>query len=152
MSRHELVERVRDRLANSGTALDPAEVVRALREEGRPVGDAEALAVLDDLRRDVLGAGPLEPLLSAEGVTDVLVNGPGRVYVDRGGGARAHRCDVPRRRRRAPPRAATGVKGRTAAGRRDALRGPPAARRDPLPRGARAARQTRHRALAADPS
>ncbi len=86
MSRQDLLERVRDRLASSGTALDPTEVARALREEGRPVGDAEALAVLDDLRRDVLGAGPLEPLLRRDGVTDVLVNGPDRVYVDRGEG------------------------------------------------------------------
>lgn len=86
MSRQDLLERVRDRLASTGTALDPAEVARALREEGRPVGDAEALAVLDDLRREVLGAGPLEPLLRAEGVTDVLVNGPSQVYVDRGEG------------------------------------------------------------------
>jgi pilus assembly protein CpaF len=50
------------------------------------VGDATVLAVLDELRRDVLGAGPLEPLLRMPGVTDVLVNGPGAVYVDRGDG------------------------------------------------------------------
>lgn len=86
MSTDGLLERVRDRLAASGTPLDPAEVARALREEGRPVGDAEALAVLDRLRRDVLGAGPLEPLLREEGVTDVLVNGPGQVFLDRGAG------------------------------------------------------------------
>ena len=86
MSRQDLLERVRDRLASSGTPLDPAQVARALREEGRPVGDAEALAVLDDLQREVLGAGPLEPLLRSDGVTDVLVNGPDRVYVDRGVG------------------------------------------------------------------
>jgi pilus assembly protein CpaF len=86
VSRQALLERVRDRLATSGTTPDPVEVARALREEGRPVGDAEVLSVLDDLRRDVLGAGPLEPLLRAEGVTDVLVNGPDQVYVDRGDG------------------------------------------------------------------
>jgi pilus assembly protein CpaF len=86
MSRQELLERVRDRLASSGVAPGPAEVARALREEGRPVGDSEALAVLDGLQRDVLGAGPLEPLLRADGVTDVLVNGPRHVYVDRGNG------------------------------------------------------------------
>ncbi len=86
MSRQDLLERVRDRLATDGTAPGPAEVARALRHEGRPVGDAEALAVLDELRREVLGAGPLEPLLREDGVTDVLVNGPGQVYVDRGDG------------------------------------------------------------------
>ena len=50
------------------------------------MGDAEVLAVLDDLRRDVLGAGPLEPLLRLEAVTDVLVNGPEHVYADTGEG------------------------------------------------------------------
>ena len=50
------------------------------------MGDAEALAVLDELQRDVLGAGPREDLLRERGVTDVLVNGPAQVYVDRGGG------------------------------------------------------------------
>jgi pilus assembly protein CpaF len=86
VSRQELLERVRDRLATAGTPLDPLQVARALSEEGRPVGDAEALAVLDELQRDVLGAGPLEALLREEGVTDVLVNGPAQVYVDRGDG------------------------------------------------------------------
>ncbi len=86
MSRQDLLERVRERLANSGAPLGPTEVARALREEGRPVGHAEALAVLDDLQREVLGAGPLEPLLRRPGVTDVLVNGPAEVYVDCGDG------------------------------------------------------------------
>lgn len=86
MSRQELLERVRDRLVTSGVPLDPDQVARALREEGRPVGDTEALEVLDQLRRDILGAGPLEPLLRRPGVTDVLVNGPDHVYVDCGDG------------------------------------------------------------------
>jgi pilus assembly protein CpaF len=50
------------------------------------VGDATVLAVHETLRRDVVGAGPLEPLLRLEGVTDVLVNGPDQVFVDRGSG------------------------------------------------------------------
>ena len=82
----EVVERVRDRLARDGAAFGPGAVARALREDGRPVGDATVLAVLDALRSDVVGAGPLEPLLRLEGVTDVLVNGPEGVYVDRGAG------------------------------------------------------------------
>ncbi len=61
-------------------------VAHALRDQGRPVGDATVLAVHDLLRQDVLGAGPLEPLLRLPGVTDVLVNGAAAVYVDRGAG------------------------------------------------------------------
>ncbi|MDQ3616347.1 MAG: TadA family conjugal transfer-associated ATPase [Actinomycetota bacterium] len=82
----DVVERVRERLARDGSALSPSLVARALRDEGRPVGDATVLAVLDALRLDVLGAGPLEPLLRLEGVTDVLVNGPGQVFLERGSG------------------------------------------------------------------
>jgi pilus assembly protein CpaF len=82
----EVVERVRDRLARNGAALTPRLVAEALREEGRPVGDSTVLAVHEVLLRDVVGAGPLEWLLRSEGVTDVLVNGPDSVYVDRGEG------------------------------------------------------------------
>ncbi len=81
-----VVEEVRERLARDGAPLTPAVVAAALRGRGRPVGDATVLAVLDVLRRDVVGAGPLEHLLRSEGVTDVLVNGPDAVYVDRGEG------------------------------------------------------------------
>ncbi len=81
-----LVDAVRDRLAGDPGELTPHRVALALREAGRPVGDATVLAVHEALRRDVLGAGPLEPLLRTPGVTDVLVNGAERVYLDRGSG------------------------------------------------------------------
>jgi pilus assembly protein CpaF len=81
-----LVETVRERLARSPGELTPHRVAEALRESGRPVGDATVLEVYEALRHDVAGAGPLERLLRLPGVTDVLVNGPDRVYVDRGAG------------------------------------------------------------------
>ena len=77
---------VRDRLARSPGDLTPHRVAEALRESGRPVGDAAVLEVYEALRRDVVGAGPLEPLLRTPHVTDVLVNGADEVYLDRGGG------------------------------------------------------------------
>ncbi len=81
-----VVEEVRERLARSPGDLTPHRVAEALRAAGRPVGDAMVLAVHEALRRDVVGAGPLEPLLRTPGVTDVLVNGADAVYLDRGGG------------------------------------------------------------------
>ena len=88
----DLVEDVRERLAREAAPLTPHRVAEALRATGRPVGDATVLAVHEALRRDVVGAGPLEPLLRLPDVTDVLVNGPDAVYVDRGAGL--ERVDV----------------------------------------------------------
>ncbi|MGZ4495270.1 MAG: ATPase, T2SS/T4P/T4SS family [Nocardioides sp.] len=81
-----VVDEVREQIARSGAVLTPALVAAALRERGRPVGDVAVLAVHDQLRQDVHGAGPLEPLLRTPGVTDVLVNGAAEVYLDRGRG------------------------------------------------------------------
>jgi pilus assembly protein CpaF len=81
-----VLDAVREQLARAGAPLTPDVVARALRDQGRPVGDATVLAVHDLLREDVLGAGPLEPLLRLPGVTDVLVNGADAVYLDRGEG------------------------------------------------------------------
>lgn len=80
------VELVRDRLAREPGELTPHRVAAALRSAGRPVGDLTVRSVHETLRRELLGAGPLEPLLRDHEVTDVLVNGPDAVYVDRGAG------------------------------------------------------------------
>lgn len=82
----ELVEEVRAWLAREAAPLTPEQVSLALRSGGRPIGDATVLAVHDALQRDVVGAGPLEPLLRLPGVTDVLVNGAEQVWIDRGEG------------------------------------------------------------------
>ncbi|MDO7868490.1 TadA family conjugal transfer-associated ATPase [Nocardioides jiangxiensis] len=82
----ELVDEVRSHLARGGLAVTPHAVAAALRAAGRPVGDATVLAVHEALRAESVGVGPLEPLLRLPGVTDVLVNGPRDVWVDRGAG------------------------------------------------------------------
>src|SRR5215207_4130510 len=82
----ELLERVRGTLAAQGSSPTPARVAAALRADGGVFGDSTVLAVVAALRREALGAGPLDELLSEPGVTDILVNGPGEVYVDRGSG------------------------------------------------------------------
>lgn len=82
----DLLDAVRLRLAASGDEPTPAAVAAALRAQGRLLGDAEVLDVVTALRSEMVGAGPLEPLLADEDVTDVLVNGPDEVWVDRGAG------------------------------------------------------------------
>jgi pilus assembly protein CpaF len=77
---------VRDRLAGIGREYTPVDVAAAMRAEGLAVSDSAVLDTVESLRRHSVGAGPLEPLLREPGVTDVLVNGPGQVFVDRGAG------------------------------------------------------------------
>ncbi len=85
----DLVDRVRGRLASSGTEITSAEVARAVREEaGGIVGDADVLDALRLMRQEFVGAGPLDPLLRAPGTTDVLVTGPTQVWRDGDGGLR----------------------------------------------------------------
>ncbi|WP_367432412.1 TadA family conjugal transfer-associated ATPase [Streptomyces celluloflavus] len=81
-----LLELVRRRLAETGAEPTPARVAVALRAEGKLLGDAEVLGVVAALRSEMVGSGPLEPLLAAPDVTDVLVTAPDEVWVDRGGG------------------------------------------------------------------
>lgn len=77
---------VRDRLSGLGRHYTPADVATAMRAEGLIVSDAAVLDTVEALRRHSVGAGLLEPLLHEPGVTDVLVNGPDQVFVDRGAG------------------------------------------------------------------
>ena len=41
--------------------------------------------LLDDICNDVLGYGPLEPLLARDEISDIMVNGSGTVYIEVGG-------------------------------------------------------------------
>ncbi|MDT4911259.1 MAG: pilus assembly protein CpaF [Pseudonocardiales bacterium] len=78
----ELVDRVRRRLA-----VEPSGLEDAVRSEADGIVDDAVLAALRrDVDAELHGAGPLEPLLATPGVTDVLVNGPDAVWLDRGGG------------------------------------------------------------------
>lgn len=82
----DLLERVRSSLAAEAGPPTPARLAAALRSEGAVLGDAAVLEVSKQLRSEISGAGPLEALLREPGVTDVLVNCPDEVWVDRGAG------------------------------------------------------------------
>ncbi|MBY0423292.1 MAG: CpaF family protein, partial [Parvularculaceae bacterium] len=46
---------------------------------------AEQEALLQDICNDVLGYGPLEPLLARDDIADIMVNGSNRVFIEVGG-------------------------------------------------------------------
>lgn len=81
-----LVERVRARLLAVDGDATPGRVAAALRDEGLVLGDDAVLDMVRRLRQEMVGAGPLEPFLSESDVTDVLVNGPESIWIDRGRG------------------------------------------------------------------
>lgn len=82
-----LLGRVRERLVSEGGTPTAARVATALREAGGSLhSDVEVRDVLRGLQSEIVGAGPLQPFLNDPLVTDVLVNGPDEVWVDRGTG------------------------------------------------------------------
>jgi len=84
--REALVDAVRLRLAEAGAQPGTSEVAAALRAQGHPYGATEVVELVRQLRSEMVGAGPLDALLADPAVTDVLVNGPNEVWMDRGSG------------------------------------------------------------------
>jgi pilus assembly protein CpaF len=58
---------------------------RLLGEEQAPLGLTSRQTVVKRIEDEVLGLGPLEPLLSDKTISDILVNGSSQVYVERRG-------------------------------------------------------------------
>ena len=65
------------------------QVETAVSEElaGRqtPLTRDERRRIVREIVDDILGYGPIEPLLADESISEVMVNGPERIYVERGG-------------------------------------------------------------------
>jgi pilus assembly protein CpaF len=91
-----LFDRVRERLATESATLRPTAMAAAIRaESGGMLGDADVLSNLRLVETELTGAGILEPLLRAEGTTDVLVSAPDQVWVDDGNGLRRSEIRFP---------------------------------------------------------
>ena len=101
---HDLRRRIQDQLLD---ALDPRinvsqpDAVRAkIREEFEQIlsegsiilSRAEKKQLFEHIAADILGLGPIQPLLEDETITEVMVNGAGNVYVERNG--RLERTEV----------------------------------------------------------
>ncbi|MEV4156322.1 TadA family conjugal transfer-associated ATPase [Nocardia salmonicida] len=83
----DLLERVRERLAEHPGVPDAAQLAAAIRTEaGGVLADTDLLRALRLLQTEMTGAGLLEPLLHDPRVADVLVTAPDSVWVDRGRG------------------------------------------------------------------
>jgi len=97
-------KRVQDRLLSE---LDPrldlsrtAEVRQQVQEvfntiletEKIVLSRAERLRLFEAIAAEILGYGPIEPLLRDDTITEIMVNGPKQVYIERGG--KLYKTDV----------------------------------------------------------
>jgi len=98
--REELLHNVRLRLQEEivgafNTLVDatPAEarakieglVDRVMVAQGFVVTRDERLRLILEMVNDVTGLGPLEPLLNDDSITEIMVNGPSQIYIERAG-------------------------------------------------------------------
>lgn len=94
----ELKQRIHDRLLQrlDFTAmglLDPIMlrpqlamlIMEILEEEHIPFGDVDRESIITDVMNEVVGLGPLEPLLQDQTVSDILANTAEHIYVERSG-------------------------------------------------------------------
>ncbi len=81
-------------------ALEPAMVSAkvtaaindTLDEEGRLLTELDRARLVNEIKNELLGLGPLEPLLHDDEITDIMVNGHNQVYVEKFG--KLHASDV----------------------------------------------------------
>jgi pilus assembly protein CpaF len=62
-----------------------AAISAILDDEGRLLTDTDKTHLIEEIKNELLGLGPLEPLLWDDEITDILVNGHNQVYVEKGG-------------------------------------------------------------------
>ncbi|WP_298816849.1 CpaF family protein [Chloroflexus sp.] len=93
----ELRARVQDRLINElSSQLDPnnpAKVRKQVEEIFNSILDGESIVLsraerqrlFESIAADIIGLGPIEPLLADEDVSEIMVNGPKQVYIEKKG-------------------------------------------------------------------
>lgn len=75
-----------DKMSHDQIVKDVSEIVaELLQTEGEVLNRNERAALCNDVLDELLGLGPLEPLLKDETITDILVNGCESVFVERYG-------------------------------------------------------------------
>ena len=75
-----------DKMSSDEFRKEVGKLIRELlAKESKPLNQREQTQLINDILDEVLGLGPLEPLLKDDSVTDILVNGYNQVFVERGG-------------------------------------------------------------------
>lgn len=81
-----LLETVRESVMADAGPVTPSRVAAAVQATGKLLGTAGSLAAVERISAELNGLGPLQELTRDESVTDIFVNAPDSVWVDRGKG------------------------------------------------------------------
>ncbi|MET3901980.1 TadA family conjugal transfer-associated ATPase [Paenarthrobacter sp. 4246] len=81
-----LLETVRESVLAGNGPVTPSTVAAAVQASGRLLGTAGALEAAESINAELNGLGPLQQLAQNPAVTDIFVNGPNSVWLDRGQG------------------------------------------------------------------
>ncbi|MFJ6456629.1 TadA family conjugal transfer-associated ATPase [Paenarthrobacter sp. NPDC091669] len=81
-----LLETVRESVLAGNGPVTPSTVAAAVQASGRLLGTAGALEAAESINAELNGLGPLQQLAQDPAVTDIFVNGPTSVWLDRGQG------------------------------------------------------------------
>jgi pilus assembly protein CpaF len=61
------------------------EVQRILNQKAYPLTSEEKSSIIDDIINDVTGYGPIEEFLDDDEITEIMVNNPQKIYVEKAG-------------------------------------------------------------------
>ncbi|MFJ4209749.1 TadA family conjugal transfer-associated ATPase [Paenarthrobacter sp. NPDC089675] len=81
-----LLEVVRESVLDGHGPVTPSTVAAAVHASGKLLGTAGALEAAESIDAELNGLGPLQQLARDPAVTDIFVNGPDSVWLDRGHG------------------------------------------------------------------
>ncbi|MEM7141274.1 MAG: ATPase, T2SS/T4P/T4SS family [Actinomycetota bacterium] len=79
----DLVARLHRRMLDR--ASSPGDAAALVRDAAPLLGDDDRAAVTRELLARLTGLGPLDPFMIEPGITEIMVNGPGPVWVERAG-------------------------------------------------------------------
>jgi pilus assembly protein CpaF len=90
---HDVITRLGPRLFTAAAGETSGELADRVREsveeaialDKTPLTRQERARIAREIADDILGYGPLEPFLRDETVTEIMVNGPRRIYIERRG-------------------------------------------------------------------
>jgi pilus assembly protein CpaF len=90
-ARRSLFERLGSKLSDPDIpeeqlhALVRGELLRVVANERTPLSEDDKRRLISEISDEVLGHGPLQPFLDDPEVTEIMVNGPDSIYVERHG-------------------------------------------------------------------